>query len=48
MALEVKSGTSGRISGMKVFQSRHKNVQAIQIGGDGSDLPLEQFFDKGI
>lgn len=48
LALEVKSGAAGRHSGLKIFQSRNDRVKTLQIGGDDSDLTLEQFFQEGV
>ncbi len=42
LALEIKSGRSGRVSGLEAFRGRYPRAQAKIIGGPG--LPLEEFF----
>ena len=40
-AVEVKSGRSGRTSGLDVFRVRYPRAKAILVGGEG--IPLEEF-----
>lgn len=47
LGVEVKSG-AGRSSALNIFRSRYPNARTIQIGGDGADITLEHFFEKGI
>ncbi len=43
-AIEVKSGRSGKLSGMAAFRKRYPKAEAWLIGGEG--LPLEEFFAR--
>jgi uncharacterized protein len=40
--LEVKSGRSGKVSGLATFRGRYPQARALLIGGPG--VPLEEFF----
>lgn len=42
-AIEVKSGRSGRISGIERFKKRYPEAKTLMVGGSG--IPLEEFFD---
>ncbi len=42
LALEVKSGRPGRLSGLMAFQKRFPKAKALVVGSGG--IPLEQFF----
>ena len=42
VALEVKSGRQGRVSGLAAFRKQYPNADAFIIGGNG--IPLEEFF----
>jgi predicted AAA+ superfamily ATPase len=41
VALEIKSGRQGKVSGLKAFRNEYKNSRAMIIGGNG--IPLEEF-----
>jgi len=41
-AIEVKSGRSGKLSGMESFRSKYPGAKALIVGSGG--IPLEQFF----
>ena len=43
-ALEVKSGRSGKGSGLFRFRNRYPLARALMIGGQG--IPLEEFFSR--
>ncbi|MCX5977120.1 MAG: DUF4143 domain-containing protein, partial [Coprothermobacterota bacterium] len=43
-AIEVKSGRSGKTSGLIRFRSRYPNAKALLVGGSG--IPLEDFFGR--
>jgi uncharacterized protein len=43
-ALEVKSGRSGKGSGLFRFRNRYSEARALMIGGQG--IPLEEFFSR--
>lgn len=45
-ALEVKSGRSGKGSGLSRFHSRYPRSRALMIGGGG--IPLEEFFSREL
>ena len=42
VAIEIKSGRSGRVSGLEAFRTHYPKAEAMIIGGPG--LPLEEFF----
>jgi len=44
--IEVKSGSSGRISGLSRFRSRYREARALLVGAHG--IPLEDFFSKPV
>ncbi len=44
VALEVKSGRQGRVSGLQSFKQQYPNARAMIIGGNG--IPLEEFFSS--
>ena len=41
VALEIKSGLQGKVSGLHAFKNEYKNSRAMIIGGNG--IPLEEF-----
>jgi hypothetical protein len=41
-AIEVKSGRSGKISGMEAFHAGYPSARRIVVGGNG--IPLDEFF----
>ena len=41
-AIEVKSGRSGKASGLMRFRTRYPEARALLVGGQG--IPLEAFF----
>jgi len=41
-AIEVKSGRSGKISGMEAFHASYPSARRIVVGGNG--IPLDEFF----
>lgn len=43
-AVEVKSGRSGRLSGLAAFRARYPGSRALLIGGEG--IPLKDFFAR--
>ena len=43
-AIEVKSGRSGKVSGLDRFLSRYPKARPLLVGGQG--IPLETFFSK--
>ena len=43
-ALEVKSGRSGKTSGLTRFRTRYPRARALLVGGQG--IPLEMFFSR--
>jgi hypothetical protein len=43
-ALEVKSGRSGKSSGLQRFLNRYPKARVMMVGGQG--IPLEEFFSK--
>ena len=43
-AMEVKSGRSGKSSGLNRFRSRYPKARVLMVGGQG--IPLEEFFSK--
>jgi hypothetical protein len=43
-AIEVKSGRSGKASGLTRFCDRYPEARALLVGGQG--IPLEAFFSK--
>ncbi|MCX5977033.1 MAG: ATP-binding protein [Coprothermobacterota bacterium] len=43
-AIEVKSGRSGKTSGLIRFRVRYPNAKALLVGGSG--IPLEDFFSR--
>jgi predicted AAA+ superfamily ATPase len=43
-AVEVKSGRSGKVSGLTRFRTRYPEALALLVGGQG--IPLETFFSK--
>jgi len=43
-AIEVKSGRSGKTSGLIRFRSRYPHAKALLVGGSG--IPLEDFFSR--
>jgi hypothetical protein len=43
-ALEVKSGRSGKGSGLSWFRRRYPQARALMVGGQG--IPLEEFFSR--
>jgi len=43
-AIEVKSGRSGKSSGLARFRSRYPKSRALLVGGQG--IPLEEFFSR--
>jgi len=45
-AIEVKSGNSGRTSGLTHFRSRYPDARALLVGAQG--IPLEDFFSKPV
>lgn len=45
-AIEVKSGSGGKLSGLARFISRYPDAQPLIIGGPG--IPLEDFFSKNV
>lgn len=42
VALEIKSGRQGKVSGLQAFKNEYKNARIRIIGGNG--IPLEEFF----
>jgi hypothetical protein len=47
MAIEVKSGASGRRSGLNLFAERYPGTEKLLIGENG-DISLEDFLVKGL
>lgn len=45
-AIEVKSGSSGKTSGLSRFRSRYPDARALLVGAQG--IPLEEFFSKPV
>jgi hypothetical protein len=43
-AVEVKSGRSGKMSGMDRFRSKYSKAKSLVVGGAG--IPLEKFFSE--
>jgi predicted AAA+ superfamily ATPase len=43
-AIEVKSGRSGKNTGLQRFWNRYPKVKTLMVGGNG--IPLEEFFGK--
>ncbi len=43
-AIEVKSGRSGKASGLDAFKSRYPRAKALMVGGSG--IPLVEFFNR--
>jgi len=43
-AIEVKSGRSGRLSGIAAFRKRYPKAQALLVGGEG--VPLAELFGR--
>jgi len=43
-AIEVRSGRSGKVSGLMRFRDRYPEARALLVGGQG--IPLEAFFSK--
>ena len=43
-AIEVKSGRSGKASGLTRFRDRYPQMRALLVGGQG--IPLEALFSK--
>ena len=43
-AIEVKSGSSGKTSGLSRFRSRYPEARALLVGGPG--IPLADFFSR--
>lgn len=43
-AIEVKSGRSGKASGLARFRNRYPDARALLVGGQG--IPLEEFFSS--
>jgi predicted AAA+ superfamily ATPase len=43
-AIEVKSGRSGKTTGMTRFRNRYPEAQTLLVGGQG--IPLEEFFSR--
>lgn len=43
-AIEVKSGRSGRSSGLARFKQRYPEAKTLLVGGQG--IPLEEFFSR--
>ena len=41
VALEIKSGRQGKVTGLKAFKDEYKKSRAILVGGNG--IPLEEF-----
>lgn len=44
LALEVKSGRSGKTAGMEAFRAKNPKAKVLMIGGGG--IPLEEFFSR--
>lgn len=44
LALEVKSGRSGKKSGIEAFRAKFPAAKALMVGGGG--IPLEEFFSR--
>ena len=42
IALEIKSGRQGKVSGLQAFKDGYKKSRVMIIGGNG--IPLEEFF----
>ena len=45
-AVEVKSGRSGKVSGMEAFRARYPDARLIVVGGNG--IPLHDFFSTPV
>lgn len=45
-AIEVKSGRSGKTTGLTRFRSRYPDAKALLVGAQG--IPLEEFFSKPV
>ena len=45
-AMEVKSGRSGKSSGLNRFRSRYPKARVLMVGGQG--IPLEEFFTQPL
>jgi hypothetical protein len=43
-AIEVKSGRSGKTSGLTRFRDRYPQARALLVGAQG--IPLETFFNR--
>ncbi len=43
-AIDVKSGRSGKGSGLARFRGRYPEARALLVGGQG--IPLEEFFSR--
>lgn len=43
-AMEVKSGSSGKVAGLSRFRSRYPDAKALLVGAQG--IPVEEFFIK--
>lgn len=45
-AIEVKSGRSGKTTGLSRFRARYPDAGVLLVGAQG--IPLEEFFSKDI
>jgi hypothetical protein len=45
-AIEVKSGRSGKVSGLEAFRARYPDARQIVVGGNG--IPLHDFFSTPV
>jgi len=45
-AIEVKSGRSGKVSGLEAFRARYPDARLIVVGGNG--IPLHDFFSTPV
>jgi predicted AAA+ superfamily ATPase len=43
-AIEVKSGRSGKNTGLQLFRQRYPKAKTLMVGGTG--IPLEEFFSR--
>lgn len=48
LAVEVTTAEKHSDAGLKSFLHRHPGARAVRIGGPGSDISLENFFEAGL
>lgn len=47
LAIEIKSNGSEKLSGLKAFLQRYREAKPLRVGGQGADITLEDFMERG-